>query len=63
VRQNRNEKLDGIEIWAIFDDDTNRLVNIERANLPLKSYTIVSAVPLEDIVLKGFDEEIEPNEK
>jgi len=57
------KKLDGIEIWAIFDDDTNRLVNIERANLPLKSYTIVSAVPLEDIVLKGFDEEIEPNEK
>lgn len=57
------KKLDGIENWAIFDDETNRLVNIERANLPLKSYTIVSAAPLEEIALKGFDEEIEPNEK
>ncbi|MDQ3750202.1 MAG: hypothetical protein M3367_14500 [Acidobacteriota bacterium] len=57
------KKLDGIEIWAIFDDETNRIVNIERANLPLKSYTIVSAAPLEEIALKGFDEEIEPNEK
>lgn len=57
------KKLDGIENWAIFDDDTNCLVNIERTNLPLKSYTIVSAVPLEEIVLKGFDEEITQNEK
>ncbi len=57
------KKLEGIENWAIFDDETNRLVNIERANLPLKSYTIVSAAPLEEIALKGFDEEIEPNEK
>ncbi len=61
--QTETKKLEGIENWAIFDDDTNRLVNIERANLPLKSYTIVSAAPLEEIVLKGFDEEIEPNGK
>jgi hypothetical protein len=57
------KKLDGIENWAIFDDETNRIVNIERANLPLKSYTILSAAPLEEIVLKGFDDEIEPNER
>ncbi len=57
------KKLDGIENWAIFDDDTNCLVNIERTSLPLKSYTLVSAVPLEEIVLKGFDEEITQNEK
>ncbi len=56
------KKLDGIENWAIFDDDTNRLVNIERANLPLKSYTIISAALLENILLKGFDDEIAPNE-
>ncbi len=55
-------KLDGIENWAIFDDETNRTVNIERASLPLKSYTIISAAPLENILLKGFDEEITPNE-
>ncbi|MCP9495656.1 MAG: hypothetical protein MSG64_14515 [Pyrinomonadaceae bacterium MAG19_C2-C3] len=57
------KKLEGIEHWAIFDDETNRLVNVECANLPLKSYTLVSAAPLEEIALKGFDEEIEENEK
>ena len=61
--KNEIKKLEGIENWAIFDDDTNRLVNVERANLPLKSYTIVSSAPLEEIALKGFDEEITPNEK
>ncbi len=56
------KKLDGIENWAIFDDETNRLVNRERASLPLKSYTIVSAAPLENISFKGFDEEFPSNE-
>ena len=56
------KKLDGISNWAIFDDDTNRVVNHTRTSLLLKSYTIVSAAPLENILLKGFDDEIAPNE-
>lgn len=60
--KSETRKLNGIGSWAIFDDDTNRLVNIERSNLPLKSYTIISAAPLDGISLKGFDDEIAPNE-
>jgi hypothetical protein len=56
------KKLDGIENWAIFDDETNRLVNQARTSLPLKSYTIVSAAQLENLALKGFDDEIIQNE-
>ncbi|MFN2453718.1 MAG: hypothetical protein ABR577_05810 [Pyrinomonadaceae bacterium] len=52
-------KLDGIGNWAIFDDETNRLVNIQRTNLPLKSYTIISAARLENLALKGFDDDEE----
>lgn len=60
--KSETKKLGGIESWAIFDDDTNRRVNVERANLPLKSYTIISVAPLENITLKGFDDEIALNE-
>lgn len=60
--KSETRKLDGIGSWAIFDDDTNRLINSERINLPLKSYTIISAAPLDVISLKGFDDEVAPNE-
>lgn len=62
IAKSEKKKLDGIENWAIFDDETHRLINQTRTSLPLKSYTIVSAAPLEKLVLKGFDDEIEENE-
>ncbi len=52
-------KINGIESWALFDCENGFRVNIERQSLPLKSYTVLSLKPLENVILKGFDDAAE----
>lgn len=55
--ENKTEKrkINGIENWALFDGESGFRINIERQSLPLKSYTVLSVKPLENIESKGFD--------
>lgn len=58
----RNEvhRLRGVTSWGLFDlVSGGRLVNAERDELPLKSYTLVSRNELE-ILREGFDEDENP---
>ena len=54
------QRLRGLDSWALFDlVSGGRLVNADRDELPLKSYTLVSRNKL-DISREGFDEDENP---
>jgi hypothetical protein len=57
--KNEKRKINGIESWALFDEESGYRINIERQSLPLKSYTVLSLKPLENVILKGFDDDAE----
>ena len=50
--------LIGISPWAIFDlDDDGTMINPKRIELPTRRYALISNVPLDKIVRRGFSEE------
>ncbi len=58
-QQSESQWLQGIAPWGLFDSERNRFVNPKRQH-PIRSYTLVSPEPLEDVSRKGFDEEDSP---
>jgi hypothetical protein len=58
--RNEVQRLRGVTSWGLFDlVSGGRLVNADRDELPLKSYTLVSRNELE-ILREGFDEDENP---
>lgn len=54
------QRLRGMPSWSLFDmEGGGRLVNTDRDELPLKSYTLVSRTELE-MLREGFDEDENP---
>lgn len=54
------QRLRGVDSWGLFDTEGGgRLVNMNRDELPLKSYTLVSLKKIE-ILREGFDENENP---
>ncbi|MBI3563014.1 MAG: hypothetical protein HY080_14985 [Gammaproteobacteria bacterium] len=57
---NETQRLRGVASWGLFDmEGGGRLVNADRDEIPLKSFTLVSRTELE-IFRDGFDEDENP---
>jgi len=56
-QQSETRWLQGISPWGLFDLERSRFVNLRLQQLPVNSYVIVSPEPLDEISLRGFDEE------
>ena len=59
-QESESQWLQGIVPWGLFDSERNRFVNPKRQHFPIRSYTLVSPEPLEDVSRKRFDEEDSP---
>lgn len=57
--ENKTEKrkINGIDNWALFDGESGYRINEERQSLSVKSYTILSLERLENLKIKGFDDD------
>ena len=60
ANHNETQRLRGVPSWGLFDmEGGGRLVNADRDEISLKSYTLVSRTELE-ILRDGFDEDENP---
>jgi hypothetical protein len=55
------QRIRGIAPWGLFDLERNRFVNLDRQQLPISGYVLISPEKLDDISRKGFDEDEEEN--
>ncbi|MFQ5676541.1 MAG: hypothetical protein ACE5G1_11635, partial [bacterium] len=54
------QRLHSVEPLGLFDLESGRLVNLNRDELPLKSYVLISRKEIEGLSRQGFDEEDNP---